>query len=108
MTNQTPQDETSEEEKQRPEPRDAAYWASTPRSSRSPAWPRARRTSTSRVAGPSVLCRASESCGRRPTEYDWPESKRRRKRANLLRQILVGVILISATLVYFSGRGADS
>ena len=27
MTNQTPQDETREEEKQRPEPRDAAYWA---------------------------------------------------------------------------------
>jgi hypothetical protein len=27
MTEQTPQDEAREEEKQRPEPRDAAYWA---------------------------------------------------------------------------------
>jgi hypothetical protein len=27
MTEQTPQDETREEEKHKPEPRDAAYWA---------------------------------------------------------------------------------
>ena len=82
MTEPTPQDETREEEKQKPEPRDAAFWAQ-----------RIERLEISDVpeGAANVNVQGRREVGalqgfgklwqKTPTGCVWPGSRRRRKRS---------------------------
>src|SRR5215213_10901262 len=82
MTEQTPQDEAREKEKQRPEPRDAAFWAQRiERLEVSDVPERAANVRTCEGVARLARCRDLASSGKRPTGCVWPGSRRRRKRS---------------------------